>query len=83
MYYNIHARRKTVSLTINEDLHAKAKKAGLNESRIAENAIAAALEKMMEAELHKTLSAEIEGYAEFAEREGRFSEKLRETDGTI
>jgi post-segregation antitoxin (ccd killing protein) len=83
MYYNIHARRKTVSLTINEDLHAKAKKAGLNESRIAETAIATALEKLMEAELHKTLSAEIEGYAEFAEREGRFAEKLRETDGAV
>jgi post-segregation antitoxin (ccd killing protein) len=83
MYYNIHAKRKTVSLTINEDLHAKAKQAGLNESRLAEQAIAVALEAHMEAELHKTLSAEIEGYAEFAEREGRFAEKLRETDGAI
>lgn len=83
MYYNIHARRKTVSLTINEDLHRKAKEAGLNESRIAENAIAAALEAHMEAELHATLSREIEGYAVFAEREGRFAEKLRETDGAV
>lgn len=83
MYYNIHARRKTVSLTINEDLHRKAKAAGLNESRIAETAIAVALEAHMEAELHRTLAAEIEGYAAFTEREGRFAEKLRETDGAV
>lgn len=83
MYYDIHARRKTVSLTINADLHAKAKQAGLNESRLAEQAIAVALEAYMEAELHKTLSAEIDGYAEFTEREGRFSEKLREHNGAV
>ena len=37
------ARRKTVSITINEDLAAKASAAGVNISRAAEEAVAAAL----------------------------------------
>jgi antitoxin CcdA len=40
------ARRKTVSLTLNSDLVAKARGAGINLSRIAEAAIAAEFQRV-------------------------------------
>jgi post-segregation antitoxin (ccd killing protein) len=43
--YDPNARRKTVSVTLNEDLAAKATAAGINISRTAETALAKALEE--------------------------------------
>jgi antitoxin CcdA len=40
--YDLDARRKTVSVTLNEDLVAKATAAGINISRTAEEALARA-----------------------------------------
>jgi hypothetical protein len=38
--YDPDAPKRTVSLTVNSDLYARAKKLGLNASRIAEQALA-------------------------------------------
>jgi antitoxin CcdA len=54
--FDARARKRTVSLTLNGDLYAKAKAAGINASRVAEAALAQAL-KARRAEL---LSAEIQ-----------------------
>jgi post-segregation antitoxin (ccd killing protein) len=40
--YDAGARKRTVSVTLNSDLHAKAKDAGISLSRVAEEAIAQA-----------------------------------------
>ncbi len=40
--FDLNARRKTVSITLNQDLAAKATAAGLNISRLAEEAVARA-----------------------------------------
>jgi antitoxin CcdA len=42
-FFDRAARKKTVSLTLNADLYARAKAAGLNASRVAEDALARAL----------------------------------------
>ncbi|MBV8612445.1 MAG: type II toxin-antitoxin system CcdA family antitoxin [Acetobacteraceae bacterium] len=44
--YDPNARRKTISVTINADLAAKASEAGINLSRTAEAAIAAAFTEL-------------------------------------
>jgi post-segregation antitoxin (ccd killing protein) len=41
--FDAAARKRTVSLTINSDLYAKTKAAGINASRVAEEALADAL----------------------------------------
>ena len=47
--YDAGARKRTVSLTLNADLYAKAKGAGINVSKVAEAALAQALAQMCEA----------------------------------
>lgn len=44
MHYDARAGKRTVSLTLNRDLYAKVRAAGMNASRIAEAALARALE---------------------------------------
>ena len=41
--YDLAARKRTVSLTLNSDLYAKVRAAGMNASRIAEAALVQAL----------------------------------------
>jgi post-segregation antitoxin (ccd killing protein) len=41
--YDVTARKRTVSLTLNSDLYAKVRASGMNASRIAELALAEAL----------------------------------------
>jgi post-segregation antitoxin (ccd killing protein) len=41
--YDPTAKKRTVSLTLNSDLYAKTKEAGINASQVAEAALAAAL----------------------------------------
>ena len=59
--YDADARRRTVSLTLNADLCAKAKQAGINLSRVAEEALAKALAlriaERMQAEIRRDLAA--------------------------
>ena len=81
--YDPHAKRKTVSITLNADLHAKAREYGLNESRIAESAIATALEEHVREVVAQGVAMEMHRYTDFVEREGRFAEKLQVTDGTV
>ena len=48
--YDVAARKRTVSLTLNSDLYAKVRSAGMNASRIAEAALVQSL-KAREAEV--------------------------------
>jgi post-segregation antitoxin (ccd killing protein) len=72
------ASKQTVSLTLNSDLYAKAKSAGVNASKVAEEAIAAAYAELRRdkiiAELREDLAA-AEGYAE---QHGSFPDHVRQ-----
>lgn len=68
------APRRTVSLTINADLMAKAKAAGLNVSAVSEAALAAALRERMRAALVVELEAEAQAYEAYVAEHGSFSE---------
>ncbi len=72
------ASKQTVSLTLNSDLYAKAKSAGINASKVAEEAIANAYADLRRdkiiAELREDLAA-MEGYAE---QHGSFADHVRQ-----
>ena len=53
--YDVNARRKTVSVTINSDLVAKASAVGINISRTAEAAIIKAFEEAEKARIHEEI----------------------------
>jgi len=59
--YDLAARKQTVSLTVNADLYAKAKTAGVNASQVAEEALAQALARhraeQIKAEIRQDLEA--------------------------
>jgi len=61
------AAKQTVSITLNSDLYAKAKSAGINVSRVAEEAIASKYAELksqaIKAELQRGLAA-VENYAD-------------------
>jgi post-segregation antitoxin (ccd killing protein) len=72
------APKQTVSVTLNSDLYAKAKRIGINASKVAEEAVAAEYAARnaaaLAAEIHQDLSAA----EQYAEEHGSFSELLRE-----
>ena len=55
--YDRTARKQTVSLTVNSDLYAKIKEAGLNASQIAEAALADALRAKIKDEIEQDIRA--------------------------
>ncbi len=70
------APRRTVSLTINSDLMAKAKAAGLNVSAVSEAALAAALREKMRAALLAELAEDARLHDAHVARHGTFAEGL-------
>jgi post-segregation antitoxin (ccd killing protein) len=81
------APKQTVSITLNSDLYAKAKSAGINVSKVAEEALASKYAELhseaLIAELRRGLAA-VESYAD---QHGSFAELVREhyerEDGAI
>lgn len=57
--YDVNARRKTVSVTLNADLVAKASALGINISRIAEAALICAFEEAEKAKIREEISAAV------------------------
>jgi antitoxin CcdA len=81
------APKQTVSITLNSDLYAKAKSAGINTSRVAEEALASKYAELT----RETILAELrEGMAAvdaYSEQHGSFSELVRKhyekDDGSV
>ena len=55
--YDRSARKQTVSLTINSDLYAKIKEAGINASQVAEAALAEALKERIREDIKQDVAA--------------------------
>ena len=72
------AAKQTVSITLNSDLYAKAKSAGINASKVAEEALASKYAELhseaIRAELERGLAA-VENYAD---QRGSFADLVRE-----
>jgi post-segregation antitoxin (ccd killing protein) len=76
--YDVDARRRTVSLTLNADLCAKANAAGMNLSRVAEDALATALTLHMAERMRADIRRDLAAHDAFVETHGSFAKLVRE-----
>jgi antitoxin CcdA len=76
--YDAGAWKRTVSLTVNADLYAKAKDAGINLSEIAEEALAEALTQRLAEQAKADIDRDLGAFNAFVEAHGSFSEMVRE-----
>jgi post-segregation antitoxin (ccd killing protein) len=76
--YDVDARRRTVSLTLNADLCAKAKAAGINLSRVAEEALANALALRVAERMRAEILRDLAAHDAFVEEHGSFASMVHE-----
>ena len=76
--YDPGARKRTVSLTLNSDLYAKAKSAGINLSKVAEQALAHELAKRLAEQIEADIRQDLGALNAFVEVHGSFGEMVRE-----
>jgi post-segregation antitoxin (ccd killing protein) len=72
------ATKQTVSITLNSDLYAKAKSAGINASKVAEEALASKYAELCAAELTAELRRGLAAVESYADQHGSFAELVRE-----
>ena len=72
------ARKRTVSLTVNSDLYAKSKAAGINASRVAEQALSEALLEARRAVLRREIQQDRDALARYVAEHGDPAAELRE-----
>lgn len=76
--HDVKAAKRTVSLTINSDLYAQAKELGINASQIAENALAAEVERRRSELLRAEIVQDLEAVSGYEAKHGSFAEMVRE-----
>ena len=76
--YDAAAKRRTVSLSMNSDLIAKVKKARINASRVAEEALARALAGHAAAALEGEIAQDLRAFNAYVAEHGSFAEMARE-----
>ena len=72
------APKQTVSITLNSDLYAKAKRLGINASRVAEKALAKEYAERRSETLLAELRQDLAAVEKYAEEHGRFADLVRE-----
>ena len=75
--YDSTARKRTVSLTLNSDLYAKVRAAGMNASRIAEAALAQALKAREADVLRQEIRQDMKALADYIAEHGGPAAELR------
>lgn len=76
--YDRSAKKRSVNLTINSDLYAKAKSAGVNASQVAEEALAEALSARLTETIRQEIRQDLEAYNAYIERHGSPAAMARE-----
>lgn len=75
--YDTEAPKQTVSLTLNSDLYARAKRMGINASRVAEQALAEAYGRERAARLATEARQDLETVAAYEQDHGAFADQVR------
>ena len=75
--YDVTAKKQTVSLTVNADLYAKAKSAGVNASQVAEDALAQALARHLAAQVKAEIRQDLDAYNAYVAKHGSPAELAR------
>lgn len=81
--YDTTARKRTVSVTLNGDLYAKAKDAGVNVSQITEAALAAELDRRERERIRSEIAQDLQALNDYASVHGSFAEMTREYLGSL
>lgn len=81
--YDAGARKRTVSLTLNADLYARAKASGINLSKVAEEALAQALAQRLAEQAKVDIDRDLQALNAFVEAHGSFAEMVREHYATV
>jgi post-segregation antitoxin (ccd killing protein) len=76
--FDQNAKKRTVSLTVNSDLYAKAKAEGINASQVAEGALAQALKARLVEKLRAEFNRDLAACNAYIEKRGSPAEMLRE-----
>lgn len=76
--HDVKAAKQTVSLTINSDLYAQAKKLGINTSQIAEEALAHEVARRRAELVRAEIAQDIAAADAYAAKHGSFVEMVRE-----
>lgn len=77
-FYDSKAPKQTVSLTLNSDLYAQAKRCGINASQIAEEALAQEIARRRAEQLKAEVRQDIEALDAYESEHGSFPEMVRE-----
>lgn len=72
------ARKRTVSLTLNSDLYAKAKAQGIDVSRVAEAALAQALTAQLAEKIRAEIGQDLAAYDAYVDKHGSPAGMLRD-----
>jgi antitoxin CcdA len=72
------AAKQTVSITLNSDLYAKAKRIGINTSKVAEEALAYEYAQRLSEELRAELRQGLAAVESYADQHGSFADLVRE-----
>jgi post-segregation antitoxin (ccd killing protein) len=72
------AAKQTVSITLNSDLYAKAKSAGINTSKVAEQSLAEAYSARRRDMLVGEVQRDLAAAESYAEQHGSFADLVRE-----
>jgi post-segregation antitoxin (ccd killing protein) len=77
MPFDMNAAKQTVSVTLNSDLYAKAKRLGINASKVAEQALAAEFIKRRSEALTAELRQDLSAAESYADQHGSFAELVQ------
>jgi post-segregation antitoxin (ccd killing protein) len=77
-FYDLKSAKQTVSLTLNSDLYAQAKRYGVNASQVAEEALAQEVARRKAEELRAEVRQDIEALDAYEVAHGSFPEMVRE-----
>lgn len=76
--YDVKATKQTVSLTINSDLYARARRLGINTSQIAEEALAQEVARRNAEQLREEVRKDLQALDAYESRHGSFAEMVRQ-----
>jgi post-segregation antitoxin (ccd killing protein) len=77
-FYDPKAAKQTVSLTLNSDLYAQARRCGINASQVAEEALAQEVARRKAEQLEAEVRQDIEALDAYESAHGSFPEMVRE-----
>ena len=72
------APKQTVSITLNSDLYAKAKSAGINTSKVAEEALASKYAELHSEAIRAELQRGLAAVVNYTDEHGSFADLVRE-----